>query len=206
MKKKDFPPHKKANFVFRAFGVIMAMLLVMGASGAPDLKAVDAPVNDDYTSPVIIDPAALPYTVSLDTTLTTPTNDVEAATSPEPVLSICNLVSKGYFTVWFEYTPTQDETIYLDTLGTDYDTVITVWTEDNGNFTGVACFDDISAEIYQSAGSLNVTAGTSYLIEVAEWSNVGGGQLEFRVNTSLTTPPTVTVTSVGLLPRLAKRN
>ena len=71
-------------------------------------------------------------------------------------------------TVWWSFTSATTQSIIVSTIGSVYDTTLSVWTGTPGNLTNVACNDDVSSGQYtQSMLSFSATAGTNYYIMVA---------------------------------------
>jgi hypothetical protein len=130
---------------------------------------------DDFSAPKTI--TGIPY---MDLNLNT--MDATIAVD-DPEIPDCNS-GQGYASVWYSYTPATDGLMYLDTVGSDYDTLIAVWTGTRGNLTSVVCNNDASGTI-QSATSLNVSAGTTYYIEIVQYAAAPppqtGGTLQFHV-------------------------
>ena len=91
-----------------------------------------------------------------------------AGTDPQPSCT----VSKNSNTVWYTYTPPISGTVTLDTSGSSYDTVLTVYTGACGAPVEVACNDD-TAGGQLSTLSFVATGGTTYLVEVADYGLVG---------------------------------
>jgi murein DD-endopeptidase MepM/ murein hydrolase activator NlpD len=123
---------------------------------------VAPPTHDDFDAAKII--PGIPYTDNVDVRGATRAYDDPAATD-------CAL-APGTASVWYQYTPSVNAAVYVDTLGSDYDTIIAVWTGSRGGFSPVACNDDINnaGGIFQSAVQISLTAGTTYYFEVAGWS------------------------------------
>lgn len=67
--------------------------------------------------------------------------------------------------VWYRYRATATETINVNTIGSNYDTVLGVYTGRPGGFTGLRCVDD--AVTLQAALDLRVEAGRTYHFMVA---------------------------------------
>jgi hypothetical protein len=86
------------------------------------------------------------------------TEDVSGATGGDP--PFCGT----WFSVWFSYTPTTDEHVFFDTMGSDYDTELGVYL-DLDSFP-VACNTDALGTV-QSRVELDVEAGRTYLIQVS---------------------------------------
>ncbi len=132
--------------------------------------------GDDVDLPLQI-PSQPPYATTLDTR--------SATTAPDdPAASACGLPA-GLASVWFSYTPAKSGPVYFDTLGSNYDTYLAVWTGTRGALTPVACNnDDAVSGTAQSALGFEGTAGTRYLIEVAQNSAAPspvGGLLQLHV-------------------------
>src|SRR5262249_47428152 len=75
-----------------------------------------------------------------------------------------------------------DTSYGVDTVGSDYDTVLSVYTGSCGNLTRLACSDDFGSTIAESNRSVltfAARAGTTYLIEVSGKGT--GGNLKLRL-------------------------
>jgi subtilisin family serine protease len=116
-------------------------------------------------------------------------------TRDEPAL--CTL---GANTVWYAYTPTYNQVINASTSGSNYDTVLGVFTGSPGSFTSVICNDDSAGTGSVSAVSFNASAGTTYYFVAAAWGGsntlnaVGApANASLTISISTTTPaPTST--------------
>lgn len=124
----------------------------------PGLAVV--PENDAITTPIQI--TTLPYEHTLDTSLATRASD-------DPDLDGCGLAA-GKASVWYRYTSEADGMLDLDTFGSDYDTVIGVWSGAPGNLTEVTCNDDFDSR--QSKVFLPVNGGVDYYIGVSEFKEL----------------------------------
>jgi hypothetical protein len=119
-------------------------------------------------------------------------------------------------TVWWSFAPVSSGSIMVSTIGSVYDTTLSVWTGTAGNLTNVACNDDVSSGQYtQSLLSFSATAGTNYYIMVAPFgpSDTGGKtvlNVSNGIPSSLSASPssrtvaagsstTFTITDVGTL-------
>jgi hypothetical protein len=116
------------------------------------------PDNDDIDYAVAI--PTLPYTIQEDT--------VAATEDDSDPWHTCT-GDWDLRTVWFYYTATFNGTVRINTFGSDYDTVLSVYDGDTGD--EIECNDDASDDTYQSAVDLPVTAGKSYWIEVSEYDD-----------------------------------
>lgn len=79
--------------------------------------------------------------------------------------------------VWWRFQPKADGLVTIDTVGSNYDTVLSVWTSSPGqsarNFTFVACNDDFAG--LQSQVSFNAERNTTYFIMVDPFAGGGPG-------------------------------
>jgi hypothetical protein len=123
------------------------------------------PSNDGCQTPKVI--TVLPFTEVLDTA---------AATSEQQDPQSCS-GSAGTNSVWYSFASVVDTVYGLDSIDSDYDTVLSVYTGICGALTRISCNDNS-----QGSGSLltfNASAGTNYLIEAVGKGN--GGALHLRL-------------------------
>lgn len=130
-----------------------------------------APANDNFANAITVAPGA--------GGTFTDTEDSSGATSqsndPIPPCSQSNLLSFATGitnTIWYKFTPATSGTITdVDTIGSSYDTVLSIWTGSFGSLTSFNCNDDIvSGVVTQSQlTSLPVAAGTTYYIMVSSF-------------------------------------
>lgn len=80
-------------------------------------------------------------------------------------------MNAGRATVWFKFTALTNGELLIDTRGSNYDTVLAVWTGSRSNLSPVACNDDIGGDPWDQDSELiiQVEQGTVYYIEVAEF-------------------------------------
>ncbi len=125
------------------------------------------PVENDIVDEAILIPS-LPYRNSQ--------NIVSAVFNPanEPTPSCSLDVSH---TVWYRYIATANSTVRFQTDGSDFNTVLAVYTGTPGSFTEVACDND-SGESTRSRVDLTMTSGTTYYFMIGGTLN-GGGNLVF---------------------------
>jgi hypothetical protein len=126
---------------------------------------------------------SLPHVYLADTTGAT-----EEADDPQvPIACDGRMLAKGKKTVWYQYTTgSTNEVITFDTLASDYDTYIAVWTGTSLTTLSFVACDDDQADL-QSELLLNAQANTVYHIEVAGYAGTtiepkpnSGGNLKFR--------------------------
>ncbi|MGC2800270.1 MAG: IPT/TIG domain-containing protein [Candidatus Acidiferrum sp.] len=116
--------------------------------------------------------------------------------------NIGGLPNGAYDTIWYQFTPTLSSNLEVDTIGSSYDTVLSIWTGAAGVFTSVACNDDINPGIVTQSqlSAVPMTAGTTYYIMVSSFGPpdpnplaLGGrSQLNFTYNNGLYPTPTIT--------------
>ena len=107
----------------------------------------------------------------------------------------------AYNTIWYKFTPTFSANLNVDTSGSSYDSVISIWTGSAGSLVNVACNDDINPGIVLQSQLQGVplTASTTYYIMVSSFGHpdpnpiaLGGrSQLNFSFNNGLTPAPTL---------------
>jgi hypothetical protein len=120
-----------------------------------------APANDNFANAINITLTSGSFTDTKDSSgATTQTTD------PIPT---CTAGASN--TIWYKFTPTSNGTITdVDTVGSSYDSVLSIWTGTAGAFSPVACNDDIVPGIVQSQiQNLAVAGGTTYYIMVSSF-------------------------------------
>ncbi len=107
--------------------------------------------NDNFTAAVVI-PEPLPFTNAQNTAGST--------TEPgEP--SPCGAIAA---TVWYRFTPSSNQTLVADTFGSNYDTVLAVYTGLSlGALSLVGCNDQFGGN--QSQVQFSAATGTTYYIQ-----------------------------------------
>ncbi|MGA9770991.1 MAG: hypothetical protein WBV94_18295 [Blastocatellia bacterium] len=128
------------------------------------------PTNDSCQTPRVI--SSLPFQDELDTSKATSAVD-------DPASCAGNQLQK---TVWYTITPGVDTVYGIDTLASDYDTVVSIYTGACGALAPVACndnFDNAANSPTRSLLTFAAQAGVQYLIEVS--GKGSGGNLKFRL-------------------------
>ena len=125
--------------------------------------------NDAFASAKVV--SSLTYTDNMDTSTATSAAD-------DPTFHCTD--DTHYNTVWYQYTPSATTSLTLSTSGSNYDTVLGVWTGSEGYLTSIGCNDD-SNGTRQSQLQLSVTGGVTYYIEVASYYR-GGGNLALNIS------------------------
>ena len=122
------------------------------------------PANDSCQTPRLI--SSPPFQDELDTrNATSDSSDFQSCVNDQ--------VQK---TVWYSITPNVDTVYGIDTLASDYETNVNVFTGVCGALTLVACDNSVSPT--RSLFTFPVRAGVTYLIRVG--ARGSGGTLKFR--------------------------
>ena len=169
--------------------------------------AAPPPPNDNFANAIAINPFTF-GDVQDSSGATTETAD------PTPPCAHQYTVAQGntggqpngrYNTIWYQFAAPVSANLNVDTIGSSYDTVLSIWTGTQGNLTNVACNDDINPGIVIQSQLQNVplTAGTTYYIMVSSFGPpdpnpiaLGGDSLlHFSFNGGLTPAPTITSVS-----------
>jgi hypothetical protein len=111
-----------------------------------------------------------------------------------------------YNTIWYKFTPQFSANLSLDTIGSSYDTVLSVWSGNPGSLANVACNDDINpgVQVQSQLSGVALTADTTYYIMVGSFGPpdpnpvaLGGrSQLNFFYNNGQNPPATI----ISILP------
>lgn len=142
--------------------------------------------NDNFDYPLVIN--TYPYANSQSVA-------EYSVVADDPEISC--IEDTGFATAWYRYTPSQNQTLVIDTFGSNYDTALAVWTGVRGSLTSVICNDDFNEDTYQSLVTVNLTAGITYLIEVASYDYSPSGT-SLTLNMDLPGPPEIVVKGNGV--------
>jgi hypothetical protein len=118
--------------------------------------------------------------------------DTANATSTGDPLPTCgSAVGKG---VWYKVTPTANATVTVSTCGSDFDTVLAVYSGGCGALTQMACNDDNGPACATTRASVSFPAvvGTPYYILAGGYSGASGF-LQIAAQWPVAVPPTITV-------------
>ena len=132
------------------------------------------------------------------------TESTTCATSQGDPASVCGFsVGKG---VWFYFVAPMSGIATISTCGSDFNTVLQVYTGTCGSLAVVGCNSGNDSACFpnQAQVQFNVSAGTSYLIFAA---GVGGASGNLHISTHVCQPPhfvgiftnSITLTSSGIL-------
>ena len=165
---------------------LILMGLVAFAVGAGAGPASAAPPAND-TSAEATGIGALPFVAEVDTTeATVGADDAAIACGTDPGSQTFS------HSVWFEYTPPEDQTIVIGTSESSYAVAGAVFPSGSPE-TPVACF--------LGSALVDLTAGTTYLVDLVEIGDAGGGLLRLSVTEADIPEPEVTLDPVGLVDR-----
>lgn len=142
--------------------LLVALVASLLHASPPALAA--PPANDDFNAATVI--GALPFSGFQDTFEATPAVD-----DPN-----CSFGSEA--TVWYAFTPAENQRLTANTFGSDFDTVLSAYTGSRGALNRVACNDD-AGNGFQSRIAFDATAGTTYYFMIGSFDF--GGQLSFAL-------------------------
>ena len=131
------------------------------ALAARPLPTLVPPENDATTSATVV--SGLPFAAALNTAEATSAVD-------DPFCSRDDAA-----TVWYAWEAPGTAWVTADTFGSDYDTILSAYSESSGTLTQVDCSDD-AAGTSQSQVTFHAEAGLVYYLMAAGAS--GGGNLE----------------------------
>jgi Pro-kumamolisin, activation domain len=203
-----------------AYGTIASVTVTDDAAKAGESSASQTftvngipPVNDNIANAIAI--TSSNFTSTVDNSAAT-----TESTDPTPPCA-SRSTNPRTKTVWWSLTSATSGAVTISTIGSVYDTTLSVWTGTPVSLTNVACNDDVSGGQYvQSLLSFSTTAGTKYYIMVAPFGppdtglSLLGGKTVLNVSngnpsslsaapSSLTvsagSPATYTVTDIGAI-------
>src|SRR5262249_25536006 len=91
--------------------------------------------------------------------------------------------------VWYSFTPCGDGRINVDTNGSSYDTVLSIFSGTCGSAIEVACDDDSGTGLNSQLVNVPVVGGTTYLIKLSDFGNPDGATLDFNSSYAPTGAP-----------------
>jgi hypothetical protein len=163
--------------------LLLAILLLNFGYGGTRVAYAAPPIHDDFNAAKTI--VGIEYhDLNVNTIEATPSDTVPNVDDPNNFLCDGTNHLAGFASVWYKYTPPEVQAIGLNTIGTDYDTYIAVWTGTRGALNLVACNDETSSGF--SELSFIASAGIQYYIEIAQFNDgLGttdniGGSLDFN--------------------------
>jgi hypothetical protein len=121
------------------------------------------PANDDFANATVI--GSLPFADTLSTEGTTG--------EPGEVNAYCAITANS--SVWYSFTPTADMSIAIDTLGSNFNTAVGVYTGRT-----LADLQPIGCKSFDPRLIVDLRAGATYYFQVGGWSGQTG-HLVFNV-------------------------
>lgn len=168
------PPYLHSGRLTAIAGAERQTVLV----GFAKLPPPPPPALNDACDAATMIPSA-PFSDSVDTAGST--------TEPSDPTSECGCALNRH-SVWYRFTAPANQQVTVDTYGSDYDTVVAVYSGECGSAVPVTCNDDDTGGV-QSQLSFAAVAGTTYLIEVTSYCDSPGGALRFNVGEGVEPPP-----------------
>lgn len=159
------------------------------------------PPNDNFASAIAINNLNF-FDIQDSSGATTESTDPVPPCVPVSQIPGSNQFTGRSNTIWYKFTPLFSANLNVDTNGSSYDSVLSIWTGTQGSLINVACNDDIQPGIVLQSQLQGVplTAGTTYYIMVSSFGPpnpnpiaLGGrSQLNFSFNNGFYPAPTVT--------------
>jgi alpha-tubulin suppressor-like RCC1 family protein len=153
------------------FSCLVTNAYGFAASTNTSLKVIDTVSNDLCSGAVVI--SSYSYTNVQST--------AKASSYGDPLPDCIDGFGNG---VWYQFTPSVNGLLMVDTFGSDFDTGLAIYTGGCGSFTEVACNDDFNG--VTSALSIPTVAGTTYYFLIGGYDG-HVGNLVFHLN--YFTPP-----------------
>jgi len=154
-----------ASVTFTATGGTTYYILAGGYNSYGGTLKILAQLANDQCSGALPLVSGVTYSMS--------TADATSLYDPQPVCG--SNVGKG---VWFTFTPATSRVVEINTCGSDFDTVVQVYTGACGSLSTVAngCNDDtgVCGNGRQSQVAFSASAGTVYYIFVGGYNNAYG--------------------------------
>jgi len=139
---------------------ILSAAVGLSVWSIPATAQAAPPPNDAFAARTTV--AAIPYEDAQST--------LEATVEPGEPVSPCGPAGKS---VWYQFTPATDLVLRADTLGSDFDTILAVWTGgDLASLSPVACSDDVINS--QSIVVFAAEAGATYVVQAGGYQDAAG--------------------------------
>ena len=139
--------------------------------------------NDDIRFPTPLE--TFPAYSHLDTT--DAGHEADDDSRPDPSYAGCGQ-TVGLATVWYTFKFAEPGEISIDTMGSNYDTMLGVWTGEPGSMTRVVCNDNALGKV-QSQLNFKYAANVKYHVGVAQKGSAEtGGDLRLNFTTFFDVP------------------
>jgi hypothetical protein len=169
------------------------------ASTSQTYVIASPPPNDNFGSATVVTSVPAHFTEVTGAATTEPGEQLNVMNSNCFAEQATGVVGR---TVWYSLTPTNSGPLTITTRGSDFDTVVVVYSGNSvGGLTRVACNDDIWEPLPQSQLTFTVVAGQTYRVQVGGFGNTGGNlSVDFEWNISPVPTATPTATPNGTPP------
>jgi dipeptidyl aminopeptidase/acylaminoacyl peptidase len=171
---------RRGRLRLRACALLLGAVMIVPAGATP---AIAATPNDELAGAETI--TALPYAAEQSTAEAT-------ASALDPDLTGPACPRGVHATVWYRYTAQQSGPVRLDTLDSDYDTVLAVFTEGPSGLEQVAC-NNTGGWRMQARATVDMTADTTYVVMVGATEGTVAANLRLTVEASTLPPLAVSV-------------
>lgn len=167
------------------FKSVLLALLLAGLVAVPTGAAIaaDPPANDDFAnaSLITVTHSDVPYTDSVDTSgATAPISD---PFDPVPSVGV-DTTTPRIHTVWYKFTPSGDGLLSINTIGSNFDTVLAVYSDSSGSLAEVAADNDSGGSLTSAINSLNLYGGNNYYVLATGTDSNSFGILDFSATWS----------------------
>jgi hypothetical protein len=131
------------------------------------------PVNDNFANAIVINSLTIGDVRDSSGATTEATDPVPPCVAQAtPAQGNTGGEPNGvYNTIWYAYTPQFSANLEVDTIGSSYDTVLSVWRATPGGLSLVGCNDDIQPGVYIQSQliGLPLAAGATYYVMVSSF-------------------------------------
>lgn len=152
----------------------LALVLQGGLLTGEMCSSARAQWNDQCSTPIPI----------FSSTYTNTQSTANATSTGDPSPSCVTGFGNG---VWYQFTPQSNGQLVADTIGSDFDTGLAIYTGTCSSLNLVACDDDGGGNLTSKA-SASLIAGTTYYILAGGYSG-STGNLVFHLSFTSTAPP-----------------
>jgi hypothetical protein len=165
----------------------------IAAATLTDTSDLSTPANDACSGATVIH--AIPFTDTLSTTgaTTVPGDPLQSCTTDGP--------SQNSRSVWYSFTPAASGMFVADTLGSTYDTVLSVYTGTCQTLVELACDDDAGLSS-QSRLSFSAESGQTVLLEATAFGQADGGTLILNVALAPSAPAKDSCSEATVIPEI----
>ncbi len=164
--------------ILSIIGLVFAL-----AAFAPVLVLAAPPANDAFDSPTVL--SGFPVTAN--------GTNVDATLEPDEPLPVSRWWEDAAASVWFRWTSPTTGPVQIDTLGSDFDTMLAVWRGNELISLELLADNDQFGGGGQSAVFISASADVTYQIAVYGWS-ASRGLITLNITNDVTSKISGTVT------------